>query len=511
MKKLALGMDVGSSGCKAIAMDSGRRALYFSSVRYENTIICSGLGAYDQSADVLKEAALTCIREITKQLAADEKIGCIGVTGQMHGLVALDEEKRPLRPVISCVDFRNQKQNRELYEKVGGEEGLLPYTNNKMIASCTGGKILWMMEMEPELFKKVRCILNPKDYIRLALTGICATDESDASGFGLYDVRRRRWNKELLRIAGIPMEILPEVYASEDVVGTVLPDAAKDIGVDEDTLVIAGGGDAVMQTVASSGGEKGIYSIILGTGGLISNCLTECVHNEGGKLQVYAGGIKDQWVAYAGLMSVGAAIDWFRNNYYQKEWEENPGTVYRIMEAEAGQIKPGCEGLVFYPSLMGQRNPVEDPFAKGVMAGLSPQHERGHMYRALLEGLALGMKAVSGQLVKLGGAIRKIHISGGGAASDLWCQIFADVFQVEVCRVENYTVCGGEGCAVMGLKAMGMYRTVQEAFSCIPVEKTFLPDAEKAKVYQDLYCIYEKIYPAMQDVFKDIKRLEEQY
>lgn len=508
MEELSLGIDAGSSGCKAAAVNKELTTLYTYSVRYENTIVCTGPGEYEQPPEVLKEAAFECIRQIAGKLKSGQRISCIGVTGQMHGLVALDKEGKPLRPVISCVDFRNKEQNDTLHKKAGGISGMLDYTNNKMISSCTGGKLIWMMENEPLLYKKIACVINPKDYVRLELTGVCGVDESDASGFGLYDVRRHEWNKGLIKLSGISEKILPTVFKSDQTAGWVLPDIAKELGIDSGIPVIAGGGDAIMQTLGAGAVQEGIYSVVLGTGGLISASLRSCILNRDAKLQVYCSGLQDQWVAYAGLMSVGAAIDWFRDCYYSEEVRKLGENVYQLMENEAESVEAGSGGLLFYPMLLGVRNPVEDPYAKGTLIGLTPGHGRGHMYRALLEGLAMGMKNVSEQLIAAAGGIKEIRISGGGASSSLWCQIMADVFQKEVARMEDFKICGAKSCAVMGAVTLGAYSSAEEAYRQCRIQKVFRPDAGRAGIYASLYKVYEQIYPGVSDIFTELAKLE---
>ncbi len=340
MKKAFIGIDIGSTGCKAIAIDEKWQPVGRESVRYDNTIACTGLGSYDQSAEILLDASFLCIRELVKKLSGKYEIEAIGCTGQMHGLVALDKNLKPLRPVISCVDFRNEKQNDAIYEKVGGKNGLLPYTNNKMVPSCTGGKILWMMENEPELYKRIHTVVNPKDYVRTVLTGKPVTDESDASGFGLYDVKHRCWSRELLEAIGVSERILPKVVCSCETVGKVLPEVASGLGLSYDTEVIAGAGDAIMQTVGSGAVSPGVYSVIVGSGGNIAMSLDSFAENKDAFLQMYAGIMDGQWVAYAGLMSVGTSINWFRENYYCTD-------SFAEMEQEAASVPPGCEELLF--------------------------------------------------------------------------------------------------------------------------------------------------------------------
>lgn len=511
MKQAFIGIDVGSTGCKAIAIDGEGRTVATASQRYDNTIVYLGLGQYDQDPAILRDASLRCCRALLEKLSADYHVSALGLTGQMHGLVALDAELQPLRPIMSCVDFRNEAQNDRIYAEVGGKTGLLDYTNNKMVPSCTGGKILWMMEHEPELFARTRVIVNPKDYVRTVLTGVPATDESDASGFGLYDVKNRCWSGELLVRIGIPARVLPKVLRSYEVVGPVLPEIAAQTGLPEDALVVAGAGDAIMQTCGSGTMEDGIYGVILGSGGNLSTVLDHCPRNEGALLQLYAGICENQWVAYAGLMSVGTSVNWFRKNYYAAESAAGSADAFAVMEREAAAVPAGSDGLVFVPSLMGQRNPVDDPFAKGVAIGFAPIHTRGHLYRALLEGLAMGMREVYELLETVGKPVRELHISGGGAASDTWCQIFSDVFQKPVCRMQEYSAAGAYGAALLAANCGRGASELKARMSHPPMERVFEPDAAKKNVYDDLYAIFKQVYPATKPLFPPLKNFEETY
>ena len=504
MKKAFIGIDIGSTGCKAIAIDEKWQPVGRESVRYDNTIACTGLGSYDQSAEILLDASFLCIRELVKKLSGKYEIEAIGCTGQMHGLVALDKNLKPLRPVISCVDFRNEKQNDAIYEKVGGKNGLLPYTNNKMVPSCTGGKILWMMENEPELYKRIHTVVNPKDYVRTVLTGKPVTDESDASGFGLYDVKHRCCSRELLEAIGVSERILPKVVCSCETVGKVLPEVASGLGLSSDTEVIAGAGDAIMQTVGSGAVSPGVYSVIVGSGGNIAMSLDSFAENKDAFLQMYAGIMDGQWVAYAGLMSVGTSINWFRENYYCTD-------SFAEMEQEAASVPPGCEELLFSPALLGQRNPVDDPFAKGIAAGFSLRHGRAHLYRALLEGLAFGMKDVYSLLQNMGHPMERIHISGGGAASPTLCQIFADVFQKPVWRIREFSEAGAYGAAILAGGRRKSREQLLEVLRTPAVEKVFEPDPSNGNIYRDMFAVYRKLYPSAREIFADLKDLEEKY
>ena len=511
MEEVFWGIDVGTSGCKAVAVNGNGDVIAAGDERYDDSLVRTETGGYDQSAEVLLNACLNCLTNLARRIGDGRRVAAIGLTGQMHGLVALDKDLKPLRPVISCVDFRNARQNEEINGMFGGAEGLLPFTNNRMLPSCTGGKILWMKQNEPELYRRIRVVVNPKDYIRTALCGVPATDRSDASGFGLYDVRNHRWSGELIRRLGIDEGILPPVYASGEAVGRLLPDVAQRLGISPGAVVVAGAGDAVMQTVGSGAVSRGTYCVILGSGGLISASLSSCPRNEGAKLQLYCSALEDRWVAYAGLMSVGTSVNWFRKRFYSGPDGENAACGLERMEEEAAAVAPGAEGLLFFPALLGQRNPVEDPFARGVVVGLAPHHARGHLYRAMLEGLAFGMRDVYGLLRGIAGPAEELRLSGGGAACGLWCQIFADVFQLPVRRVRNYAVCGALGAAALALDAQAPGTTAEERFRRTAVDAEFLPDPGKREAYGALFEIYRKVYPAAAPLFAQLRRYEETF
>ncbi len=509
MEELYLGIDIGTSGCKAIAINRQRQTVALSAASYGNSLIHSGQGRYEQDAQVLLSAGMECICRLVERAGPNHRVAAMGFTGQMHGLVALDETLRPLRPVISCVDFRSSAQNAEIHKAFGGEEGLLPFTNNRMLPSSTAGKILWLQENEPELYAKTRVIVNPKDYIRTVLTGIPATDESDASGFGLYDVRHHCWNDTLLARLKIPKAILPAVHGSSQVIGSVLPEMARRLRISPDTLVVTGAGDAIMQTVGAGAVSPGTYSVVLGSGGLISCSLTDCVENKGARIQIFSSALQNQWVAYAGLMSIGTSVNWFRERFYHLEDGGDARAEFLQMEQEGASIREGSDGLLFYPTLLGQRNPVDDPFAKGVVVGLNLTHTKAHLYRAMLEGLAYGMREVYGCIAQISVPLQKIHISGGGAVNNLWCQIIADVFQAPVARVKQYQVCGALGVAVLASRVQDPSPLFEELFQDTELERVFEPDPEKKAVYDRLYHMYRKLYPAMAPLFADLKSYDE--
>ena len=500
-----VGLDLGCTGCKAIAIDNNGKMRAAASIRYDGTLIARGNNAYDQDPSVLREAGLECLKKLISNLNGEE-VQTIGVTAQMHSLVALNAERKVLRPMISCVDARNDAQIQEIYEKCGGIDRFLAFTNNRMVASCTGGKILWMKEKEPELFEQTDVVITPKDYFRLILTGETATDESDASGYGLYDVKNRCWSRELLECIGIPESILPEVKHSNAYAGNVLPQIAEELHISKNTRVVMGGGDAIVQTAGAGAVEKGINSVVLGSGGNISATSDSFYENREGNIQFYAASVPEMWVAYAGIMSVGNTTNWFRSTF-----TENNAVSFDKLEEYASNTPAGSNGLIFFPSMLGQRNPVEDTNAKGIFLGLDIEHHIGHMFRSVLEGIAMGMREVSETIIPACGKPELLVLSGGGAENGLWCQIFADVFQIPVKRVENGSYCGAKGAAILGMGCDRNREGLQELFKNNETEQIWEPNRKNAAVYDDLFEIFKTIYAANKEEFARIKSFREKY
>ncbi len=493
-----IGLDLGCTGCKAVAADENGNVVSTESRRYDGTLLYKGGGAYDQDASVLRNEGLSCLKNLIEKTER-KSVRAIGVTAQMHSLVALDKDLRVLRPMISCVDMRNDRQIRDIYEKTGGMEGFLSLTNNRMVASCTGGKIAWMQENEPELFEQVRLILTPKDYFRLVLTGNTGTDESDASGFGLYDVKNRCWSKTLLNLTGISEEILPEVRPSNAFAGRLLPEIAEYLGIPEETRVVMGGGDAVVQTVGAGAVDDGVYSVVLGSGGNMSAHTAAYYDNRDGKIQFYASSLPGKWISYAGLMSIGNTTNWFRNVFARESREP-----FNLLEKEAAGSAAGSRGLIFYPSMLGQRNPVEDTDARGMFIGLDIEHTRGEMFRSVLEGTALGMKEVSEALIPACGERKTLILSGGGAGNDLWCRIFADVFQVPVMRADHAAYCGAKGAAILASGCDESRKDLEARFRRPKAAGVFEPDRANAELYEELFGIYKSLYETNREAFGKI-------
>lgn len=354
--RYALGIDVGTSGCKAIVVNNDLRIIAKATREYP--LLLPQIGWTEQSPESWWEAVKECIRQLTSSLPGKDKIEVMGLSGQMHGLVALDTRGEILRPCILWNDQRSAPYCERIYERVGGKDKLLGYTNNSMLPGYTGGKILWLRDNEPAIYEKIAHILLPKDYIRYRLTGEIATDVSDASGTGLFDVRNRRWAPELLDILDIPPTWLPEVYESSEIVSHLSQRMTSELGLPSSLPLVGGGGDAVLQALGAGVTSKDTALTVIGTGGNVTMNVSGCPDNPEGKLQVFCNAVPGRWVVLGVTLTAGGALRWFRDTLGGVEAllaQDLQRTSYEILTEEAENSPPGSNGLIFIPYLLGER------------------------------------------------------------------------------------------------------------------------------------------------------------
>lgn len=505
MNKYVLGIDLGTSGCKVVLVDEKLQIL--SSSLKEYPIDTPKPGWYEQDPEIWWISVKKGIKKVLKNLDNKNTILGIGLTGQMHGLVAIGKDFKVIRPSIIWADIRNADQCKEIYEKVGGEKSLLKLTNNKMLTGYTGGKILWMMQNEPELFEKVLCILNPKDYIRLRLTGEIATDVSDASGTGLFDIQNRKWCLQLIDKIGIPNSILPRVYESEDISGSILDCISEELDLPRALPVVGGGGDAVVQTIGTGVTLPGVFGTIIGTGGIVATTLDNFFINSNGNLQIFCSCIRNKWHAMGVMLSAGGALKWFSEIFCNAENEISglcKKNVYKILDDEAFNVSPGAEGLFFLPFLLGQRCPYSDSFSKAAFIGITPRHDKRHFIRSLMEGVVFSLKDMSDLIVAMGVKINQLRTSGGGSSSELWRQIQADVFNAEVLTMQGAYDGGALGAAMIAGSGIGLWNNIIEASSLLNIDTHNSPSFENYQKYKILESLYKKIYPSLKKIFEKI-------
>lgn len=500
-----LGIDIGTSSCKTILVNYQGDIVRETVVEYP--LLVPQTGWVEQHPEDWWRAVKKSVKDLLSEINNKEKIRAIGLSGQMHGLVAMNKEGEVLRPCILWNDQRSAPQCEEIYRRVGGKENFLQYTNNSMLPGYTGGKILWVRENEPHIYEKIAKIVLPKDYIRYRLTGEFATEVSDASGTGLFDVQRRRWSDELLEILEIPKEWLPRCYESSEISGVVSQAIADDLGLPRSVPVVGGGGDAVIQAIGAGVVSEDVATIVVGTAGIVSVSLPRYYHNSEGKLQLFCNAIPNKWIAIGVTLTAGSALRWFRDTLgslevaLSKELGEN---AYEILSREAKNSAPGSQGLIFLPYLVGERCPYTDPHAKGVIIGLGLHSTKSDITRSIYEGVVYSLRDVLEWMNQVGISPTEIRASGGGAESSFWRQIQADVFDKEVTTVRYSEEGAALAAAIIAGVGVGFWPTVEDAMSLFTIETRTKPLAGNVKVYHRMFAVYKKLYGQLKPIFNEL-------
>src|SRR5215475_13455694 len=399
-------------------------------------------------------------------LRADE-VACVGFSGQMHGAVMLDASGEVVRPALIWCDQRTEKQSQELAEKFGTER-LIQLTCNPPLTNFTLTKLLWVRENEPHLWERVRYIMLPKDYVRFRLTGERAIDQADASGTLLLDVAARAWSKEVLSGTGLDESFLPTLYESPDVCGRLHEEGAASTGLRVGTPVVAGAGDQAAGAVGMGIVRAGVVSATIGTSGVVFAATDRPALDPRGRLHTFCHAIPGRWHVMGVTQAAGLSLRWFRDTF---GCNENAKTTpsrdpYEFLSEEAATVPPGAEGLLWAPYLMGERTPHLDPNARGALVGITPSHHRGHVIRAILEGVAFSLKDSFSIFEEMRVPVKQIRLGGGGARSPLWRQIQADVYghEIEIVEAEEGAAYGAAILASVGARH---FSSVDEACDAV--------------------------------------------
>lgn len=435
------------------------------------------------------------IRDVFQKTGISGKeVKAVGLTGQMHGLVLLDEKGLILRPAILWNDQRTQVQCDEIMQRIGREK-FLHVTGNLALTGFTAPKVLWVAENEPDVFKKIRHILLPKDYIRYRLTGAYAMDKADGSGTVLFDLDQRDWSHDVLSALGIDPEWLPDTYEGPETTGIVTPEAAGVTGLSSGTPVIAGAGDQAAGAIGVGAVEPGIVSLSLGTSGVIFVSTSTPLVEAEGRLHAFCHAVPGLWHLMGVMLSAAGSLQWYRDTLA-------PETPFDRLIGEAASIPAGSEGLQFLPYLSGERTPYPDPLARGAFIGLTLRHGRGHLTRAVLEGISFGLKDCYNLVRGTGsGTITQICASGGGTKNPVWLQILASILEVEV-KTVNTTEGAAYGAALLAAVGTGRWPSVQAACRETILEKSSVsPDESQVSAYRKAYPIYQDLYPALRPAF----------
>lgn len=499
-----IGIDVGTSNTKAILFDQMGNEIASRQEAYSFSQPQPGYA--EQDPNLWWDAVSKCLRALMETSSVPrEAILALGVTGQMHGLVMLDQEDRVLRKSIIWCDQRTIAETEELNRLIGND-ALLAITGNPALTGFTASKILWVKNHEADIWAKCRKIMLPKDFIVYRLTGQHATDVSDASGTQLLDLGTRNWSPTILTKLGISRDLLGDVFESGDVVGTVSKEAIDATHLSPSTLVIAGAGDQAAAAVGNGIVRPNLLSLNLGSSGVLFASTEKPCFDPRGRIHTLCHAVPNTWHVMAVTQGAGLSHKWFRDEFYKAD--SLPGiNLNQLIENEASSVPSGADGLMFLPYLMGERSPHLDPFARGVFFGISPSHTRAHFARAVMEGVALSFKDCLEVMNSLSIEAEEIRISGGGANSPLWTSIIANCLKRPL-RLMMDKEAGARGMAMLAMIAAKAAPTIADAVKTfVHPGKRWVCDPSKTARFDQLYGVYQSVYQSLKATFVQAHRL----
>lgn len=477
-----IGIDLGTSSVKLLLIDDKGKIRKEVTKEYplyypqENWSEQNPEEWYDKTFEGLKDLVM----------GYENEIKAISFSGQMHGLVLLDAEDKIIRPAILWCDQRTSLECDEINSYFGKD--ILKLTGNIALTGFTAPKILWVKKNEPENFKKIKKILLPKDYLAFKLSGIYSTDVSDASGMLLLDVNKRKWSKKMLDFFNVKEEQLPKLFESYEVVGTLKGNLKDKLNLKNDIKIVAGGGDQAVGAIGVGAVKEGILSVALGTSGVVFASSSKYVVDKDGRLHSFCHG-NGEYHQMGVMLSAAASLKWWiedveKTNNYSK----------LLLEAEEAKFD---KNLHFLPYLMGERTPHNNPFARGSLTGLNIQHKRGDITRGILEGITFGLKDILEIIKDINIDVKSVRVSGGGAKSEFWQQMIANIFEVNV-DIVNSTEGPAYGAAILAMVGDGIYKDVNTACSTlIKVINSKVPNKTLEKKYREKYEIFKKLYPLL--------------
>ena len=487
-----LGIDASTTATKAVLVDE--------------TGVVRGVGTAEYSYDIPQpmwseqdpalwwDGTVSAVRSVlgSTGVRADE-IAAVGLTGQMHGLVLLDAAAAVLRPAILWNDQRTSAEC-DLIRATVGPERLIQITGNDALTGFTAPKLVWVREHEPELWSRVAHVLLPKDFVRFRLTGSRAVDVADGAGTILFELRRRRWSAEMLGALGIDPAWLPPVFEGPAITGAITAAAAHATGLRAGTPVVAGGGDQAANAVGVGAVDAGVTALSLGTSGVIFAPTEAAIVEPHGRVHAFCHAVPDRWHLMSVMLSAAGSLRWFRDALA-------PGVPYGSLTEEAARIPAGSDGLLFLPYLTGERSPHPDPRARGAFVGLTVAHGRPHLARAVLEGVAYGLRDGLDLMIAAGmPAPAQIRASGGGIASPLWRQILADVLGADIATVGT-TEGAAFGAGLLAAVGAGWFDRVQDVTAAWVTATVAATPGPDSSLYRDRHAAFRELYPALAPTF----------
>jgi len=492
-----LGIDIGTGGTRALIIDKYGKVVSSATEEHE-PFASPQIGWAEQKPDDWWRAAGIAVRKAlgNADLGGDA-IACVGFSGQMHGAVMLDDADAVVRPALIWCDVRTEKQCLDFTAKVGAER-LIQLTCNPALPNFTLTKFLWVRENEPKNWRRVKSVMLPKDYVRFRLTGDRAIDMADASGTLLLDVTNRRWSKEILQAAEMDESLLPKLYESPDVCGQVSAAGAAATGLKAGTPVVAGAGDQAAGATGMGIVTPGAVSATIWTSGVVFAATDRPALDAKGRLHTFCHAVPERWHVMGVTQAAGQSLRWFRDRF--GSGADDGRDPYERLTAEASNVPVGSDGLLWAPYLMGERTPHLDPYARAALVGLTASHTRGHVVRAILEGVAFSLRDSFTLFSEMQVPVTRIRLGGGGARSPLWRQIQADVYghEVEIVEAEEGAAYGAAILAGVGAK---MWGSVEAACNdIVRVATKVAPRAPAVSELNSSYAAYRRMYPALKAV-----------
>ncbi|HNB41648.1 MAG TPA: xylulokinase [Anaerolineales bacterium] len=493
-----LGIDTSTTSSKALLIDSNGVVIAVAAASH--TLQTPKPLWSEQNPREWWDAVAASIKSVLEKAGVSgERVVAVGLTGQMHGLILLDENGSVLRPAILWNDQRTQSQCDEIHQVIGKEK-FIQITGNVALTGFTAPKILWVKENEPSVYARAKHVLLPKDYIRFCLTGEYAMDKADGAGTVLFDLKVRDWSDEVLAALGIPREWMPRTFEGTAFTGKVTEEAARLTGLKAGTPVAAGGGDQAAGAVGVGAVEPGIVGLTVGTSGVVFATTPSALIEPEGRLHAFCHAVPGMWHFMGVMLSAAGSLQWYRDTLA-------PNVSFDELVKEAESAPAGSEGLLFLPYLSGERTPYPDPLARGSFVGLTLRHTRAHMTRAVLEGVAFGLKDSFTLIQNAGlGKITQVRASGGGTKGALWRQILASALEAELVTV-NTSEGTAFGAALLAGVGAGAWSDVASACkSTIQITGQTLPDDAQVNSYRRSYPLYRELYPALKPSFEKISQ-----
>ena len=501
-----LGIDIGTSGTKTLVCDEDGAVL--ATAMSEHPISSPRPGWSEQNPADWWSAVCAATKAVLKKAKLKPAdIGGIGLSGQMHGSVFLGAGVDALRPALLWNDQRTAEQCRTIEQKAGGREALIELVANPALTGFTAPKILWLRDNEPKTYAKVKHILLPKDYIRFRMTGEYATEVSDASGMLLLDVKNRTWSDKLLSLLQIDKSLLGKLHESQEITGVLHEDGAKALGLRAGIPVVGGAGDQAAGAVGNGIVMPGIVSATLGTSGVVFAHSETPVRDPQGRVHTMCHAVPGKWCLFGCMLSAGGSFQWLRNTLAAEEVaaaKKRKVDPYQLLIEQAATAPPGCENLYFLPYLTGERCPHPDPNARGGWIGLTARTTRPMLIRSLLEGVTFGMRDALDIIRSMGCAVSQVRASGGGARSEFWRQLQADVYNAPLV-LTNASEGPAYGVALLAGVGTGVWKSVEEACKAsIKQTKKIAPNKKSAAVYEKQFRTYDKLYGDLKNRFAEM-------